>query len=575
MGMPYAFLRGLFDHITIQKSLQINNPRLGILLLFLQVAVVVLVAIQIFLASAWNTVTQPVSFGLEMWTEAGNRSAVQNTQVKHCADPASFAYKYSNSLEYTPIDCRPLPRGEAFVKNGLNIFFPTHFWQETYVTEKPSSLCASLTCANGEVKTDDGLYCQCSTTFEYLVQNPEENLLFLNHGFAVDSLDAFGTKGRIKSRSILEHDKHEILTVITKTGDRNTKCLIGGRSSWPQTFAQHSINGPLKDWIACGGQHLDSAAEDSKSGLPGETEAPTARLIGLSLVINLIYTNDHSEDHEGIVCYVEIAALPVWNSMNTVAYTLLPTATDKTSIYRTRYAFGVSVSVQSSGTFQWFDFSALLLIFSSSVVLLSLPTKIIQFVALSLLGRASKIYSAIAVEEFKLVDRLHGVCARLLGSKASFEALTAASGRLTLQALENGLCEVLQEGSSAGRLEKKEIQDLSLFIMSQMDPSGNGSISLPEFLHACNSNDDVGLPDLAAFFDKDAKKSLLEGVFSDKRPAIKRSKSWHLRTGDTQESDKLKLTQLRATADTPATTTRAMVRQTTPDTAWEPAVLEM
>jgi len=535
----------LCGSVIVPKYLRISNPRLGFIFRVLQVGSVLTVGFMFYNANAFYTETKPLPFGIEVWIPPDKfpSNALLDTNVKHCTDPSSLHYTYSSSYVYEPNDCRRLSYGEMYMKSGRNIFFPTYFWKEEHTRESPPDQCANFTCNAGEVKTDDGGLCTCTNAVQYFVQNPEEIVLDINHGFEVEKLGPLGWEaGTLRRRSYVEKEDEDdlggsILTIILKNTGRISetadlanieKCEIGGDRKY--TVAKSPISGPLKDWIACGGQSLDNRIEEIKSGLPGEKDAPPIRIIGLSLEIKFIYQHKHNEDHDGPVCYVIIDALPVWNSWTDVQYTTLPTATDRSSTYRMRYAYGITVHVQTLGVFQWADFNAVVHAIASAVVLLSLPGLIIQMISLYVVGRLSKIYRAVAIEEFNLVDRFHCVCARLLGYKACFDTLSEDPGagserELSMETLEKNLNAVVQEEKQAGVLNDEEVDNFAAFMMNQLDTHETNKICLQEFLHACNSEEAVKLGDLAYFFDEKTKGSFMERALGDVRSNLKQRKT--------------------------------------------------
>jgi len=521
MPNPLLKLGFLCDSITINKSLAIKNQRLGLVFRVLQIAAVFLVLMQIAVSRAWTSNTKPVSYGLEMWTTPASVAAAGNMAVPHCNDSLSLQYVYNENTTYGPTSCKRLSAGEAYNKNGPNIFFPI-FVMDTYVLGSDKK-CADVTCSAKQKKVDMIDSCECQEKDDFFVKNPEENILVINHGFAVDKVDMFGGKVQDHGRSVMEDDENEILTIVTLKGDKKTKCRVGGLLDWPLSSARQGIQGPLKDWMACGGVALDDAVPTSRSWMKGETKAPVARILGLNMQISLLYTNHHSEDHKGAVCYIEVIALPLWNSHTAIAYTQVPTLYDSSSSFRARYQFGISVSLQSSGTFLWFDLNALVLIITSSLVLLALPGTIVQFMATNCVGRLSKIYGAVAVESFNIVERFHGLCARLLGHKMSYEALTAGKGKATLkqEGLLDNLTEVLEDEIKAGTLQENEIEKMAFFLMDQMDLAGNDCVSLQEFLAASNNNEAIKMTDLSSFFDDDFKMGILEKIFGDVASGIK------------------------------------------------------
>jgi len=518
MGLPLGFL---CDSITIEKSLSIKNQRLGLVFRILQIAAIFLVAVQIAVSRAWTTTTIPVSYGLEMWSVPGTPAAADDMAVVHCSKPLSLEYVYNENTTYGPTSCKRLALSEAYNKNGPNMFFPIHV-EDTYVDAKKGK-CAGVTCPGKSVKVEQRTTCECQEKDTYFVQNPEANVLVINHGFSVDKVDMYGGKKKDHGRSVKESDENEILTIVTMNGKRDVRCEVGGRKEWPLSAAKQGIQGPLEDWMACGGMALDDSVPTSKSFMKGEVGAPRARILGLNMQISLIYTNNHDEEHEGAVCYIEVIALPLWNSHNAIAWTQVPTMYNPDSSFRSRYQFGISVSLQASGSFKWFDLNALVLIITSSLVLLKLPGTIVQLLATNCVGRLSKIYSAVAVESFSIVDRFHGLAARLLGHKMSYEALTAdkGKGKFSQETMLENLTEVLADQTEAGILQESEIQKMSHFLHAQMDTAGSQTVSLQEFLHASNNNEAIKMTDLSSFFDDDFKMSILERIFGDVASGIK------------------------------------------------------
>jgi len=515
----------LCNSITINKALSIKNQRLGLVFRILQIAAVVLVLIQIAVSRAWNSQTLPVSYGLEMWTTSGSVAAKTNSAVVHCNDSLALQYVYNENTTYGPTSCKRLPPGENYNKNGPSLFFPI-FVMDTYVhgyDPMAPKTCADVVCGPKQTKVETVDTCECQEKDDFFVKNPEENVLVINHGFAVNKVNMFGGKEKTVGRSVMEDEENEILTIVTLKGDRDTKCQIGGRLEWPLSVSKQGIQGPLKDWMACGGVHLDDPVPTSRSWMKGETKAPVARILGLNMQISLIYTNSHNEDFDGAVCYIEVIALPLWNSHTAIAFTQVPDLYNATSSFRNRYQFGISISLQSSGNFLWFDLNALILVITSSLVLLALPGTVVQFLATTCVGRVSTIYAAVATESFSIVESFHGLCARLLGHKMSYEALTAGKGKSTLkqEALLDNLKEVMEEEITAGTLQDAELEKMAFFLMDQMDTAGNDCVGLQEFLHASNNNEAIKMTDLSSFFDDDFKPGIFEKIFSDVASGIK------------------------------------------------------
>merc|ERR1719401_53312 len=141
--------------------------------------------------------------------------------------------------------------------------------------------------------------------------------------------------------------------------------------------------------------------------------------------------------------------------MNSVQFTQIPHAGSPDSTYRYRYAYGISISIQATGTFYWFDFNELIMTITSSLVLISLPGVIVQLIALYAAGRISRIYAAVAVEKFSIVNRFGGLCARLLGYASNFKAIAKqlddGSYEMNTATLDLKLREVLDDQLHEGK----------------------------------------------------------------------------------------------------------------------------
>jgi hypothetical protein len=510
-------IMGFCDSVTVEKRLKIRNPRLGIIKLTLQIGALIVVILMAGVSRQYETTQIPDGNGIEMWASPGESAQKSKMTEPHCSNPGSYLYQYSSTFTYNPSECKPLPSSEAYTKNGLNLYFPTYI-DEDFSTQINASNCASLFCdsAVGEVKTDDGIDCKCDKLSKYFVQNPEENILHINHGFMVYELDQLTGRPlekpvKHKSNALPAEEKFEMKTIITKAGDREKKCEVGGKSEWKRTDAENGISGTLKEWIACGSddaQSLEAYSENSKG--PGMTTAPHTRITGMQMSIKLVY--DYTEGYDDVTCYVIVDTTKQFNTQTSVAYTLLPSPQAPfDQIYRRRYNYGIGVTISATGEFKFTDFTTIILIITSSLVILSLPQTMITFLTMNGVGRLSKIYSANATERFGILDRLHCVCARTLGWKTMFDNMNLDKGVLTGKSVHDDLHAILKPTDDLG---EGEIESMANIVVGEMAGDG-GSISLQQYLRACNENENVKLKDIATFFDENAKVPILEKIFSD------------------------------------------------------------
>merc|ERR1740121_3458138 len=93
-------------------------------------------------------------------------------------------------------------------------------------------------------------------------------------------------------------------------------CTVGGRSEFTQ--ADTSINGPLKDWLACAGLDLDLATSSTGATVSGNPAIgpPRFRIAGAELLLSLTFLNraasghPGADKHDGVVCVIRVSASP-------------------------------------------------------------------------------------------------------------------------------------------------------------------------------------------------------------------------------------------------------------------------
>jgi len=525
--------------ISVPKTVIIYNRRLGVLHRLLQVIALIWVLYNIIVTRPWNRVYTPVARGVEIWATPASDSAAAATTagVKHCTDFSDYVYVYDSSFSYHPTKCLALPPGESFSKSGGKVFYTTYakdvrnkrFVQGTAACTDLASSCPG----NYTTETVNGLsLCKCASSEEFFVRNAEHQQLHVTHGYEVKTtLDGSSTqRGASKSKkatkvdtsgnspTITEEDD-QILSIITDT--EGNECKVGGVSRWKQSMVATGVTGPLKDWLACGGMDLDAAEDSLLSFTAGESGTPRNRIAGADLSLTLTYYNPRAEghpgDHDGVVCYIQVAAFPQFNSNTEVSYTTLPDTSDYQEgvvNYRYRYAYGVSVNFKAQGTFMQWDYQLLVTAFVTQIVILSVPATIISFIALYGAGLASKIYSRVANEPLSIVDQFHGFCARLLVSAQGFRSINEGGGKnLNRGKLLERISEAFYKPIQDGTLQAEEVARLADAVHTGLDPLREGGISVYEFIRASSSNEALRMKEIAAYFDDHRSVGCLEKIF--------------------------------------------------------------
>jgi len=528
--------------ITLPRTLQIHNRRLGLLFRVLQLATCVWVFYNTVYTKAWEISIVPDQFTLEVWAGTHPEDPkVPGAGGLYCENPQSMNYMYSYDFRFDFDDCVDMPAGEAVKKQGTDLFLPTTV-HDQYIKKALGAIpCAQLasTCTGEFTNASSaGGTCRCKKENTFFSQMAELTPLHFTHGYAATWLDGSRQRGADKflartssgkSSEWVELDgpSAQMLTVILAPD--GSECAVGAvgwreaKSRWtPEDILERaSIEGTFEEFLQCAGMSLDQEASSLASGLPEEEGVPRPRIGGAGLKLTFSYLNSvparYGTGH-GAVCEISVEAHPVWDSETSMAYTQVPQPVNGPGEYRTRKAYGVRLHTRTLGKFTKFDYMALINAFVNGLVLLSLPGVIVQFLALYGMGLMSKIYSRAVKQQLKLSRECAGSSVRMTAAAAAFQQLTEVSEKDKDGLSKDGLKNVIREAiGQVAVLDDTELDRLCSFVIGEMDNSGSGKVNMAEFVAAASSNELVEPKDLANFFDQQRSRGILEKVFASSR----------------------------------------------------------
>ncbi|CAD7936880.1 unnamed protein product [Amoebophrya sp. A120] len=519
----------LIAFVRLPKEVVIENRRLGFLHKLLTLATLIFVLYTSITAQIWNERFVPVHSSVSLWSGSPPAYDASATPLPQHCDTATLAatynYDWDATEKYRPAQCLPMPVGEHMWKLGSQMYIPT-FVQD--------SLYDGNSTASGRA--------------EWFVANVEEQVFYFNHGYETNTEKSSDEiqQGRDSTQAeigepgdaptTVSGQEGQILTVIqNESGSR--ECVVGGRSRWEPADASKGINGKLKEWLACAGVNLDSDAPKLKTGLAGEVGTPKMRVTGMQLKLQMVYHNakEHKEDFEGVVCYVRVRAVPLWNSNQVVAYTAVPSlgsASNADGKYRYRYQYGVSVTLEATGRFSFFDLNALITGIVNALVLLAIPTTVIKVIALNCAGPASAVYTRVQAEPLDLTKAIYGTCARKIVTAQVYKAMIENRNKkrkssasepgdnvvpFNEEFLEQKLVECLAQCVQDGHLDEKDLLCMTQSMMHGLDVDRTGTIQLNEFVESCSIGDQVSSTELGAFFDLERERGFLERLFTDRK----------------------------------------------------------
>jgi hypothetical protein len=392
--------------------------------------------------------------------------------------------------------------------------------------------------------------------FQFFTKHPGMRKLYINHGYEAQ-ISAEGATERVRSSAQMMEQvapdgtitELENVLVTSIVGVDGKPCVVSGKSEWSyeDIKKERGINGALDEWLACGG--LSNKLDEGATGLSKE-KLVKLRMTGVHLDLSIttngpvIMTNALSFGGPSSTraMTLRVSARKEMATAQSMAYTdmyrvdTLPGA--KMGEYRYRTSRGIQVHVSTSGTFEYYDQSALITAIVNSIVILQLPGQIILAIAVFGIGLLSEIYYAAQSQRLNISAQFHGAVARYMNSTAAFRQITGQGGKIqhgmTFAELRKQMKAVFHSDiydeklNPDGDLDQDEFDQMVRIIMFGMDRGHHeqkgdeehtaledGDISCDEYIRACGSNEVVRLRHITKFFDDERKRSFMEKLFDD------------------------------------------------------------
>jgi len=432
--------------------------------------------------------------------------------LPHCQDPSIYTSKTDGQFSYAPTFCKVLPNEEAHFIDQSKLFLAT-FIDDVLVWEGMGDRCGAASqhaCQEnaGAVyeEVDDGR-CSCKFHEQSIVEDAEEQLVRFVYGYEVDL--SHGKRKDVHRNGILSskaaRDDKALVTRFLATD--GTDCKFGGKSHWQQSESVGGISGTLNELLACAGVTLDA---DPSELVPGTLSSSPQHLRTSGLKLSM-YLDLH-QDHLGhITSEVRVEATPVttftWNDA------IQPATSSRmgTVSRRLRRAHGVSFDVHVVGhiyTFNWFN---LVRGCVDMLVLMQIPSVLVQFVAMYLMGVTSEIYRHTARTKLNIFGKFHNLVAKLMLGEVAFRGLLSNFSSpiedldcLTPQLLLSRLKDVFSDLCRTGKLQPEEIVRMAAVVFTTMDTDNSGAIGPHEFISACTDDGEITMQRMAKYFHKGA-----------------------------------------------------------------------
>lgn len=307
-----------------------------------------------------------------------------------------------------------------------------------------------------------------------------------------------------------------VLTILRRAD--GSRCAVGGKSSWTEDEASTGIAASLGDWMSCANADLDA---DPTAMSKGNNLAKHLRTMGFSLKFDLEYmsTGAHSEDHNGVVCYITVSVYVQWNSNVEVQRLSLPNLNSDV-VEHQMYMYGVTPTWGFKGSFRYVSHTPFMAWIVQAAVLFALPATLMRYIVEFAVGQPSAIYRRETCRPFDIYDHLRKTQARMLISHATYHQISR-EGPLDMERLYSYLEDLYQTQMKAGIVDNEDLDLLWKATLTGFDSDRSGKVSLQEFVAAAALIDDLHIEDIVHFMDKDRKVSFLERFLDSTRHQMK------------------------------------------------------
>jgi len=318
--------------------------------------------------------------------------------------------------------------------------------------------------------------------------------------------------------------------------------------------------GPMSHMVSSTDSVLDAENEVTKRNLkPGGVGHATFRTTGLELTIDMQFQNKEvhgRRDHRGTVLVIKVLARPDWEEVP-VVHNIMPLEPMSGKAHTVKRLFhGIRIRFNSGGRFAEYSTASALTTASSFILYLQVPSMIIGFIAIYLLGVSSDFYYEAANERMALKTIACNYIARMLQGVSAFRAgrglgrkgktlsdngdagQPAQTEGERLHEDEEGVCytreRLIREVTGMAESEQPDFQSdtsqLADMMLEEHDDNKKGYLSAEDMTQATLDTDATTLKGISDLIDQGRDKFILERLLvpdmsiQDERSVLLRAK---------------------------------------------------
>lgn len=433
-----------------------------------------------------------------------------------CAPPCSSVQGQGTSTCMT--------QGEAMQYSTTTVFIPT-FFKETKV-KNPTYLTGN--CDPGYTYLYDGKVCHSEGN--YFVQGVEDQYIEFSHKYVVSkpTSSIFGDQPDISGDSLTDTDT----IILGRDGEKKQTISAGSKIRFKiSKLLELAGLDECCDKDIGDALDMDAGYERSEGGvqkLQSGSTSPTPRLTGVTITIDLDYTNEGgcrlSLQHntvglDGTAACLSVRARRQWSQSTSKGYALdASTTTPEQQQFQRDYS-GILINFHIHGSFKFIDGSAFFRGMTTILIWMGIPVWILYFFAILFLGKLSTIYSRVIHQELSLASACVGLAGRLISHTSAFADVQDFPEGLSKKRLHERFQMIMQFSRD---LDDTEVRKFVDFVYDGVSiaagdggPADDELIDVQDFCTVCSTNESLTFDSLVKIFDRDRRLGSFESFFQD------------------------------------------------------------
>ncbi|CAE8604493.1 unnamed protein product [Polarella glacialis] len=389
------------------QVLAIQDARLGVLGVVLQVITLLYVVINLFVAKSYNFQATPGGFPT-WWFEAGKLAETQAAGATYCTDP-KYHWNYTATEGYwneRDINCK-IADYTDMVQVAASDLMAFTYVKEEHRRNGPCSSSETDAClvlpVSGlrdvtNIVTPQGTSatCKCGKQQDYFLLGVEDIVLALQHTFTTGASTQY-VSGSSNLAAKESKTARAIMTCLRKPeGSAAAKCKASPlkEQDWGDCCIQEFTPGQtlmltIGEWVAAAGISLDDRLKGQVEASPTDGQFPFRRITGVKLHFMMRYYGQAGgavgDGDETFKCEISISKKDGWTSAGAKNTYVSFNGNDDAEYYVERSRRGIRFEFFAEGAVEQFDYQSLINTIVAGMVFLGLTEVLVGFVAFYLL----------------------------------------------------------------------------------------------------------------------------------------------------------------------------------------------